>query len=159
MSISLRFALAADLIHECLDIAQKQRAQTGALIHGLFQIRSTDPHATSFHLDVGVIGRTFGTALSNGVDKLEHRLARWLLMVRDRHNSDALPLTHEFIAVMLGTRRPGVTTALHELEYKGITCDDRDAGHAVAADEADLHPALFSPPPSRGITNEDAVDF
>ena len=60
------------------------------------------------------------TALSNGVDKLEHRLARWLLMVRDRHNSDALPLTHEFIAIMLGTRRPGVTTALNGLEYKGI---------------------------------------
>jgi CRP-like cAMP-binding protein len=61
-----------------------------------------------------------GTALSNGIDKLEQRLARWLLMVRDRHNSDGLPLTHEFIAIMLGTRRPGVTTALNDLEYRGI---------------------------------------
>jgi CRP-like cAMP-binding protein len=56
------------------------------------------------------------TALSNGRYKLEERLARWLLMAQDRSDGDDIALTHEFLAVMLGTRRPGITTALNELE-------------------------------------------
>ena len=44
------------------------------------------------------------------------RLARWLLMCHDRLDGDELPLTHEFIAVMLAVRRPGVTEALQMLE-------------------------------------------
>jgi len=56
------------------------------------------------------------TALANGRYKLEERLARWLLMALDRSDGDSVTLTHEFLAVMLGTRRPGITTALSELE-------------------------------------------
>jgi CRP-like cAMP-binding protein len=56
------------------------------------------------------------TALANGRYKLEERLARWLLMAQDRSAGDDISLTHEFLAVMLGTRRPGITTALNELE-------------------------------------------
>jgi CRP-like cAMP-binding protein len=56
------------------------------------------------------------TALSNGRYKLEERLARWLLMALDRSDGPAVALTHEFLAVMLGTRRPGITTALNVLE-------------------------------------------
>lgn len=58
-------------------------------------------------------------ALSNGRYRLEERLARWLLMAEDRCGAD-IPLTHEFLAVMLGTRRPGVTTAINRLEKSGI---------------------------------------
>jgi len=58
-------------------------------------------------------------ALSNGRYRLEERLARWLLMAQDRSGAD-VPLTHEFLAVMLGTRRPGVTTAINRLEKSGI---------------------------------------
>ena len=60
------------------------------------------------------------TALANGRYKLEERLARWLLMAFDRSDGDIVTLTHEFLAVMLGTRRPGVTTSLSELERSGI---------------------------------------
>jgi CRP-like cAMP-binding protein len=60
------------------------------------------------------------TALANGRAKIEERLARWLLMVHDRIDGDEATLTHEFIAMMLGVRRPGVTDALHELEGKGL---------------------------------------
>jgi CRP-like cAMP-binding protein len=60
------------------------------------------------------------TAFANGTAKIDARLARWLLMAHDRHDDDELPLTHEFIAVMLGVRRPGVTDALHKLEAKGL---------------------------------------
>ena len=60
------------------------------------------------------------TALANARGKIEERLARWLLMVHDRIDGDELTLTHEFLSVMLGVRRSGVTTALHELERKGL---------------------------------------
>jgi CRP-like cAMP-binding protein len=60
------------------------------------------------------------TALSNGHAKLEERLARWLLMCHDRVSGDMLELTHDFLAVMLGVRRPGVTIGTHLLEGKGL---------------------------------------
>jgi hypothetical protein len=56
------------------------------------------------------------TALANGRHSIEERLARWLLMCLDRHADDHLELTHEFLSLMLGVRRAGVTTALHVLE-------------------------------------------
>ena len=63
--------------------------------------------------------QTAHTALANGRAKLEERLARWLLMAHDRLDTDAVPLTHEFLAVMLGVRRAGVTVALHSFEQRG----------------------------------------
>ncbi|MEQ1696667.1 MAG: Crp/Fnr family transcriptional regulator [Hyphomicrobiaceae bacterium] len=59
------------------------------------------------------------TALANGRAKLEERLARWLLMGQDRMQSDELKLTHEFLALMLAVRRPGVTNALASLKLQG----------------------------------------
>jgi CRP-like cAMP-binding protein len=64
--------------------------------------------------------QTAHTALANGKAKLEERLARWLLMANDRLDSDAVPLTHEFLAVMLGVRRAGVTVAIHSFERRGL---------------------------------------
>lgn len=59
------------------------------------------------------------TASANGRALLEQRLARWLLMVHDRAQSNTFHITHEFLSHMLCTRRPGVTVALHLLEGKG----------------------------------------
>jgi CRP-like cAMP-binding protein len=69
--------------------------------------------------------QTAHTALANGRAKLEERLARWLLMAHDRLDSDAVPLTHEFLAVMLGVRRAGVTVALHSFERRGLIATKR----------------------------------
>ncbi|MBD8688419.1 MULTISPECIES: Crp/Fnr family transcriptional regulator [unclassified Rhizobium] len=55
------------------------------------------------------------TALADGRYDVEQRLARWLLMCQDRLG-DELPLKHDFLAIMLGVRRPSVTDALHKLE-------------------------------------------
>ncbi len=60
------------------------------------------------------------TALANGRGRLDERLARWLLMWHDRVLADELIITHEFLALLLGVRRQGVTVALHELEGKGL---------------------------------------
>jgi CRP-like cAMP-binding protein len=64
--------------------------------------------------------QTAHTALANGRARLEERLARWLLMAHDRMDTDMVPLTHEFLAVMLGVRRAGVTVALHSFEQRGF---------------------------------------
>jgi CRP-like cAMP-binding protein len=67
------------------------------------------------------------TALANAHGKVEERLARWLLMAHDRICSDVLELTHEFLALMLGVRRAGVTTALQYFESKGVVSTGRGA--------------------------------
>jgi CRP-like cAMP-binding protein len=60
------------------------------------------------------------TALANGRGRLSERLARWLLMWQDRLKTRHLTVTHEFLALLLGVRRQGVTLALHELEGQGL---------------------------------------
>jgi len=60
------------------------------------------------------------TAVANGRGRLEERLARWLLMAQDRLRADQLPLTHDFIALMLGVRRAGVTTTLQKLKERRL---------------------------------------
>ncbi len=65
------------------------------------------------------------TAHANGHSKIEERLARWLLMAHDRIEGDELPLTHEFLSIMLGVRRPGVTVALNLLVMRGLIQSQR----------------------------------
>lgn len=60
------------------------------------------------------------TAACNGRHTLEQRLARWLLMALDRLDGDTLPLTQEFLAMMLGVHRPSVTVAAGVLQKAGL---------------------------------------
>lgn len=69
--------------------------------------------------------QTAETALANGRCTIEERLARWLLMSHDRLDGDDIPLTHEFLSLMLGVRRPGVTLALHSLEAANLIRNTR----------------------------------
>jgi CRP-like cAMP-binding protein len=60
------------------------------------------------------------TAACNRLHNVEQRLARWLLMTQDRVDSGALPITHDFLATMLGTDRPTVSLAAGALQRKEI---------------------------------------
>jgi len=60
------------------------------------------------------------TAACNRLHGIEQRLARWLLMTQDRINSGSLPITHDFLATMLGTDRPSVSLAARVLQKKKL---------------------------------------
>jgi CRP-like cAMP-binding protein len=60
------------------------------------------------------------TAACNRLHDIEQRLARWLLMTQDRVDSESLPITHDFIATMLGTDRSTVSLAASVLQRKEL---------------------------------------
>jgi CRP-like cAMP-binding protein len=60
------------------------------------------------------------TAACNRLHDIQQRLCRWLLMTQDRVNSGDLPITHDFIATMMGTDRSTVSLAAAALQKKGI---------------------------------------
>lgn len=80
--------------------------------------------------------QTGQTALSNARGTVEQRLARWLLMANDRLDRTEMALTHEFLSIMLGVRRAGVTVALQELEARGLVQSGR--GRIAVKDRAGL---------------------
>ncbi len=75
--------------------------------------------------------QTSHTAIANARAHIDRRLARWILMAHDRTCDDTLPLTHEFLALMLGVRRAGVTEALHSLKQQKLIGTGRNQIHVV----------------------------
>lgn len=71
-------------------------------------------YALAFHAQVTL------TAACNARHAIENRLAHWLLIAHDRAGADEFPMTHEFISLMLGVRRPGVTIAAGMLQKAGL---------------------------------------
>ena len=61
----------------------------------------------------------------NGAHSLKQRLARWLLMMRDRGDEDALQITQDLLAEMLGVQRPTITNTARELEDAGLIARGR----------------------------------
>jgi CRP-like cAMP-binding protein len=69
--------------------------------------------------------QTSQTALANAATLLSQRLGRWLLMVEDRLSTKEIPLTQEFLAIMLGVQRSGVSIALADLKSRGLISSKR----------------------------------
>ncbi len=67
------------------------------------------------------------TAACNRLHDIGQRLARWLLMTQDRVDSGSLPITHDFLATMLGTDRPTVSMAAGVLQRKKLIAYTRGA--------------------------------
>ena len=72
----------------------------------------------------------------NGAHNLKERLARWLLMMRDRSDGDALPITQNLLAEMLGVQRPTITNSVRELERAGLI--ERGRGQVTILDRQGL---------------------
>lgn len=96
--------------------------------------------------------QTAQTAFANATYTIDVRLARWLLMCRDRLDTDELQITHEFLSVMLGVQRSSTTLSVQSLEglrlikaRRGrITILDRKALEAVADESYGLAEAEFA---------------
>jgi len=68
----------------------------------------------------GILAMTSQTAACNRAHNVDARMPRWLLMTRDRVDSDTFPLTQEFLGQMLGVHRPAVSIAGTALQEAGL---------------------------------------
>ncbi len=75
-------------------------------------------------------------AACNARHELPGRLARWLLMSRDRIDGDDLPMTQEFLSTMLGVRRAGISVVANALQTQGLIRQSR--GRITVLDRAGL---------------------
>ena len=80
--------------------------------------------------------QTADSAISNAHQRVEARLARWLLMCHDRSDGDGIALTHEFMAMMIAADRSAVTVSLHVLEGAGMIRSTR--GRVLVLDRQKL---------------------
>ena len=91
------------------------------------------------HYAQALVGFIMQSTACNAVHSVEQRLARWLLMARDRMESDHFPLTQEFAAMMLGASRPTVTIVARTLQKAGLITYRR--GHLTIVDGKRLEAA------------------
>jgi CRP-like cAMP-binding protein len=106
------------------NVFQEEIKRVGAL-HGVVQ-RYTQ----------SMINQISQSAVCNHRHSVEKRMCRWLLMSHDRVGSDDFPLTHEFLAQMLGVRRPSVTATAGILQKAGLISYHR--GRVIVLDRNGL---------------------
>jgi CRP-like cAMP-binding protein len=70
--------------------------------------------------------QTAHTAIANARANIDKRPARWILMGFDRTSDETLPLTHEFLSLMLGVRRAGITEALQSFKRQKLIDTSRN---------------------------------
>ena len=76
-----------------------------------------------------LMSQVMQTTVCNGLHSVEQRCARWLLMTDDRVHRDDLRLTHDFLASMLGVRRPTITLIMGDLQKAGLVENRRGMIH------------------------------
>ncbi len=106
------------ILHEAHEVLQYAYFPNGIVASTLREMLATAPqlrrHVERFSVLLGL--QMAQTAGCNRLHDVEQRLARWLLMAQDRVSSPLLPITHDFLATMLGTDRPSVSLAAGELQ-------------------------------------------
>jgi hypothetical protein len=86
-----------------------------------------------------LLAQTFQTLACNTVHAVEARCCRWILSMHDRADQDTLPLTHEFLAEMLGVQRSTVSVVARALQTAGLIRQSR--GGITITDRAGLEDA------------------
>ena len=97
--------------------------------------RTAELHKNLLHYIQYVMVQTGQNAACNRMHELEARLAKWLLLVRDRQNSNSFTLTHDFLAQMLGARRSSVTLAAGALQRANLINYHRGKIEILALEE------------------------
>jgi CRP-like cAMP-binding protein len=141
LGITLALGLAASPVRGLVQGAgTAARMKSAAFLRAL--AHSPGLQHEIYRYSAGLMAQVMQTAACNRFHVVEARLARWLLMTRDRLESNRFRLTHEFLATMLGVRRVGVTKAAHELQQRKLI--DYSRGNIEIQDDAGLEAASCS---------------
>jgi len=121
--------------------------------------RSASMRVVMLHYTHAFFNQVAQSAACNQLHSLKQRCCRWLLMTHDRMNSDSFLLTQEFLAMMLGVQRTGVTEAAAILRRAGLIRYNR--GNVTVTDRAGLEREAVSATRSRkeNSTGSSARDF
>jgi len=115
----LAAGLSRSPVREIIQIAGDASRMMGSALERI--LRSAPQLQTMLNRHSGLQGMQVAqTAACNRLHDIQQRLSRWLLMTQDRVNSGMLPITHDFIATMMGTDRSTVSLAASVLQKKGI---------------------------------------
>jgi len=128
--------LHADSITVYQAIVQVAGTASRLTANAAFQLGRSCPTFSQrcFRYIDSLLNQTTQIAGCNVRHSVQERLARWLMMTRDRLQSDNLPLTHEFLAIMLGVSRSGVSLAANTLQTAGLVRQERGRIVVVNAD-------------------------
>jgi CRP-like cAMP-binding protein len=107
-----------------------------APLFGKELVRSASMRTVMYHYAHAFFNQIAQSAACNHFHSLEQRCARWLLMTHDRMGSDDLMLTQEFLAMMLGVQRTGVSVAAGTLQRAGLIRYNR--GNVTIRNRSDL---------------------
>jgi CRP-like cAMP-binding protein len=104
----------------------------------LNEVRNARPALRQLIMRYGeaFLAQTFQTVSCNAVHPVEARCCRWILNMHDRADGDTLPLTHEFLAEMLGVQRSSVSVVTRTLQTAGLIQQSR--GSITVTDRAGL---------------------
>ncbi len=104
----------------------------------LSEVRNTRPKLRQLIMNYGeaFLAQTFQTVSCNALHPIEARCCRWILSMHDRAEGDTLPLTHEFLAEMLGVQRSSVSVVTRTLQTAGLIQQSR--GSITVTDRAGL---------------------
>jgi CRP-like cAMP-binding protein len=107
----------------------------------LNQLRNARPKLRQLIMNYGevLLAQTFQTVSCNAVHAVEARCCRWILSMHDRADQNTLPLTHEFLAEMLGVQRSTVSVVTRTLQTAGLIQQSR--GGITVANRAGLEEA------------------
>src|SRR5271156_4497763 len=115
----LAAGLSRSSVREIMQIAGDGFRMMGNALERI--LRSTPQLQVLLNRHTGLQGMQVAqTAACNRLHDIQQRLSRWLLMTQDRVGAALLPITHDFIATMMGTDRSTVSLAASVLQKKGI---------------------------------------